>query len=243
MLYVYDDTFEGAMTSIFDIFELRDKDATILSVSQYENLSFYTPRFVAGNQEKSGRVLDGLFRLGEGVPTRMYECWLSHLGGVEDLMLTATRLGFKFDSNPFVLRHFDAICKLDGIARKVGWEAQRMLQFVRFVRLDEKAYIADIEPQFDVLPLIGNHFHQRFPDVRFIIRNVRHCRAIVSEPSGWHITDLPDVNSPLPTDGEYEELWKMYFKTIAIEQRVNLKLQQQFVPKKYRRFMTEFETV
>jgi probable DNA metabolism protein len=116
-----------------------------------------------------------------------------------------------------------------------------MLQFVRFVKLSEDMYAADIEPEFDVLKLIGDHFHDRFPLSRFIIRDLRHLRAIVSAPSGWQITSLPAENPPLPRDGEFENLWRMYFKTIANETRKNLSLQQHFVPLKYRRHLTEFD--
>jgi probable DNA metabolism protein len=38
-----------------------------------------------------------------------------------------------------------------------------------------------------------------------------------------------------------QALWKHFFKTAAIKERVNPKLQRQNVPLKYRKHLTEFE--
>jgi len=240
VLYIYDNTFDGLLTAIFDIYASGDSDAIITSSDQNENISLYGSKNIVTDPAKSARVQKGLRRLGPDVSVRMYKAWLSRSDGVEDLMLAVMRIGFAAGKDPFALRHHDVVCRLDGICRKVGWEAERMLQFVRFIKLSEDMYAADIEPEYDVLELIGDHFHERFPRSRFIIRDLRHRRAIVSTSSGWHITFLPEGNPPLPKDGEYENLWKTYFKTIANESRINLRLQQHHVPLKYRKHLTEF---
>lgn len=240
MLYVYDDTFDGLMTAIFDIYKSRDAEALISSARKIENTSLYPTVSVATDRTKADRVAKGLKKLGANVLIRIYEAWLSKSEGIEDLILTVVRIAFKTGKDPFQQRCHDSVCRLDSFGRKVGWESHRMLQFVRFVKLSEDMYAADIEPEFDILELIGDHFHDRFPMSCFIIRDLRHLNAIVSSPSGWHIAVLPSANPPLPKGGEYEELWRTYFKIIANESRKNLKLQQNFVPLKFRKHLTEF---
>lgn len=240
MLYVYDNTFDGLLTAIFDIYASGDREAVIAPSEKFDGFSLYDTRNVTTDPAKSARVQKGLYRLGKEVPARIYKAWLSRADGVEDLILAAVRAGFAEGCDPFALRHDNAVRRLDDICRKVGSEAERMLQFVRFVRLSEDMYAADIEPEYDVLELIGDHFHLRFPQNRFIIRDLRHRRAIVSTSSGWHITSLPESNPPLPKGGEYETLWRTYFKAIANESRINLNLQRQHVPLKYRKHLTEF---
>jgi probable DNA metabolism protein len=44
----------------------------------------------------------------------------------------------------------------------------------------------------------------------------------------------------LKVTDRYEELWKVFFKTINIEQRKNLKGQQTHLPQWYRKNMNEF---
>ena len=38
---------------------------------------------------------------------------------------------------------------------------------------------------------------------------------------------------------EYQQLWKTFFQTIAIEERKNPRLQMQFMPKKYWKDLVE----
>jgi len=240
MVYYYDNTFDGLMTAIFEIYSARDEEAMIEPATDSAPLTLYETRSVATDTGKSNRVQKGLRRLGPDVLERLYIAWLSREEGVENLILAAVRVGFASGKDPFEQRTHESVYKLDSIRAKVSRERERMLQFVRFKKLADNLYAADIEPQYDVLELIGDHFHGRFPQSRFMIRNLRHHTAIIAAPSGWYITTLPEDNPPLPKDGEYEDLWRVYFKAIANESRKNLKLQQQFVPLKYRKHLTEF---
>ena len=45
----------------------------------------------------------------------------------------------------------------------------RMLQFVRFQRTKDQMYFCGIEPKYDVIPLIINHYQKRFADQRWLI--------------------------------------------------------------------------
>jgi len=170
----------------------------------------------------------------------MYRAWITEKAGVEDAMLQACRLGFAMKCNPFCMRQEPAVALLDGLNLKVGREVERMLQFVRFVRVGENLYGADVRTDYPVLPLIGNHFHQRFSQQCFFIRDQERLQAVVSTPEGWHLAMLPEAGPPLPRDGEIERLWRVFFDAVAIPGRLNGRLQRQFVPLKYRRHLTEF---
>ncbi len=238
MLYIYDGSFDGAMSAIFAAY--NDRSAQIVPRDEVQTVSLYEERFIDSDAGRSERLQRGLARLARGVPERFYRAWLSHSEGVEDLMLAVARIGFESGSDPFAQRGFDAVCELDALAGKVSAEQHRMLQFVRFVRVGPDAFAADIEPQYEVLPLIGRHFHSRFPDSHLIIRDLPRRMALVSEPAGWQIVRLGENNPPLPDDGPFEKMWREYYDAIAIEGRLNPKLQRQNVPLKYRRNMTEF---
>ncbi len=240
MRYIYDDTYEGLLSAIYEVFAFCDKNAEIVAQSDLPGPSLYETRNTPTDPAHAANVSAWIERLGSEVAGGLYTAWLGREPGVDDLILAAMRIAKKHKCDPFSLRQYQQVCDLDGMRRRVGNEAHRMLQFVRFVKLDERVYAADIRPAYDVLQLIGDHFHSRFRDVAFMIRDLEHHKAILSNPREWYITDLPEYNPPIKGDGEYERMWKDYFKTIAIEQRVNLRLQQQFVPKKYRSTMTEF---
>lgn len=42
------------------------------------------------------------------------------------------------------------------------------------------------------------------------------------------------------TKEEYSDLWKVFFDSIAVKERENIKLQNNNLPVKYRKYMTEF---
>jgi len=241
MLYIYDGTFDGLMSAIFEIFDTKDRDAAIVPASRGIELSLFGSKAVETSDTASARVQKGLEKLSPELPAALYKAMLSGEDGVEDLILAAVRLGFAEKTDPLALRSHDFICRLSSVIRKVGWEGERMREFVRFRHIAENCWAADIEPQYDVLPLIGDHFHDRFGDSLLIIRNLKHLTAIISQPSGWYITTLPENNPPLPDEGEYERLWRGYFVSIANKQRENLKLQQKFIPLRYRKYLTEFQ--
>ena len=240
MIYIYDGSFDGVMSAIFAAF--KDPAAEIVRDRQMLGISLFDTKLVETAEDHSRRVQQGLDKLGGNTTPRFYKAWLSEAPGVEDLMLAAARVGFRLGGDPFALRQNGAVRKLSAWADKVGHEQERMLQFVRFTKLGELAYGADIEPQYDVLPLIGGHFHFRYPDSRLLIRDLARQKAIVSEPKGWQIIRLTqeEASRPLPEDGGFEDLWQDYFQTIAIEGRFNPKLQQKFVPLRYRDHMVEF---
>ena len=240
MIYIYDGSFDGVMSALFAAF--KDPAAEIVRDRQMIGISLFDTKIVETSAARSRRLQAGLDKLGGNTTPRFYKAWLSEAPGVEDLMLATARVGFSLGRDPFALRQNGAVRKLFAWAEKVSHEQERMLQFVRFVKLGKLAYGADIEPQYDVLPLIGGHFHYRFPDSRLLIRDLVRRKAIASEPKGWQILPLTqeEAERPLPADGSFESLWRDYFQAVAIEARRNPKLQQKNVPLRYRDHLTEF---
>ena len=228
------------MSAIFAAFSTKE-EVTLVRGGNDENLSLFDTLRIDTDSEKSLRVQRGLEKLTPGTSLRMYRAWITEKEGVDDAMLLACRLGFSLKCDPFCLRQEPAVALLSNQALKVGREVERMLQFVRFVRVGENLYGADIRSDYPVLPLIGNHFHKRFACQNFFIRDRQRLQAIVSTPEHWQIVTLPEAGPPLPRDGEIEQLWRIFFNTVAIPGRLNSRLQQQFVPLKYRRYLTEFQ--
>ena len=66
--------------------------------------------------------------------------------------------------------------------------------------------------------------HDKSRELCFVY-NGKECRIIKSK----------DIKIPSVTNEEqaYQELWKLFFKTISIRERTNPRCQMQFMPKKY----------
>jgi probable DNA metabolism protein len=237
-ILLYDRTWEGFLTAVFDGY---GKDVSIRR--EADEVSLFPCQTVGSDAEKARRVEKGLVKLAPDLPETVYMAWLSEIPGVEDDLQALIALGFTRRRDPRGDMTHPVVRAVNKACKQTGWERQRMLQFVRFVQTQEGIYVADIEPNCNVLALIGNHFHHRFGDQRLLIRDLKRRLILVSRKGGWSIKILSadETMPPLPEDGLFEELWRGYFKAIANPARLNLKLQQKFVPLRYREHLTEFQ--
>ncbi len=123
---------------------------------------------------------------------------------------------------------------------------------LRFSKLKDETYYAPIEPVHNVIPLMIPHFKARFSDQNWVIHDVVRKSGVIysKESKTAELITISEENKDLLNgrnldkyydDDElfFQSLWKDFHKAIAIEERKNLKLQQQFMPKRYWRFLTE----
>jgi probable DNA metabolism protein len=131
------------------------------------------------------------------------------------------------------------------IRDRVSLEIARFLGFVRFRRVAGDCFYAPVNPDADIVGLIGPHFAERFPDAALIIHDVIRGVAFWSSHETSGIADLAglplEVRDRLSTDCEpgAEELWRKYFTAIANPERRNPRLQRKLMPVRYREFMVE----
>ena len=144
---------------------------------------------------------------------------------------------------------YPCVQRVFALARSGRKEAHRMLMFVRFQELEGGILYARIEPDADVLSFVMPHFADRFPRENFVIADTRRGIAGVhSAGREWYVLHLQDMEQFLPehtaayrTEKELEigTLIRRFCSAAAIRERRNLRLQQQFMPLKYRSYMTE----
>jgi probable DNA metabolism protein len=245
IILIYTPTWEGFLTAVFEAFD-RGRKGGIFSIRRPNSMNTYSlfpSEQITPDPIRAERVERGMKRLKPDLAETLYMAWLSEVDGMEDDILTLLKIAFERKIDPRPNLTHPAIKAVTRAERKTAWERQRMLQFVRFVQAPDGIYVSDIEPDCDVLALIGEHFHLRFNDQRFLIRDLRRRLILVSETVGWFISKLsPDEKLPdLPRDGAFEELWRGYFHAISNPARQNLKLQQKFIPLRYREHLTEFK--
>jgi probable DNA metabolism protein len=142
-----------------------------------------------------------------------------------------------------MLAHPD-VAPLRRLARQVAREAHRWLGFVRFRQLRDGCYYAAVAPEHRILPLVADHFADRFRDQQWVIHDVRRGEGLLHDAGRrqWRLLPLELTGDPEETREEerFRALWRRYFATLAIEERRNSKLQQSKVPLKVRPWLTEF---
>lgn len=237
--FLYDGTYDGFLSALFCAY--LQKESSILRASRLEGPTFFDTITIPTDHKKAVRVHSGMKKLCTRLPRIAYSAWLTELEGIEDAILHTVRLGFNAQQDPLAMRYDSQVKYVLDCARKVSQETERFLQFVRFSEVSG-IFVADIEPLYDILQMIGNHFHQRFGAQRLIIRDLSRRRAIVSDEHGWTLLELSEEQcQPIQVDGLFEQMWRRYFNAIANTARLNRKLQQQFIPLRFRSHLTEFQ--
>ena len=126
-------------------------------------------------------------------------------------------------------------------AGRVWHEINRMQGLLRFCPDEDGAYIACCEPDHFVLPALGPHFRARFGQTPWaIIDNRRRVFLRCEqgrEPQFCFLGDGESSNR-MP-GGEWEDLWRLYHKTINNESRNNPELQRSLMPRRYWKYLTE----
>jgi len=128
------------------------------------------------------------------------------------------------------------------IYTRVAREEHNFLGFLRFSDIGGILY-AKYSPDNNITVLITEHFADRYKYEKFIIHDEKRNIASVYANERWQIVDASSINTVSLTDDEimFHKLWKEYFTTLAIEGRKNINLQNQKVPRRYRKNIVEFK--
>ncbi|PHR95640.1 MAG: DNA metabolism protein [Leeuwenhoekiella sp.] len=239
---VYDETFEGLLTAIFQVYEERLQQVTIIPETDLQPDFFSEDVTVYTDTGKADRVWRGLkpFSL---LRQMIYKAYLREASGAENTILEAVRYVLK-TKNEKDYGH-PAILHLANWTKEVGREKHRMEAFVRFKRAQDDTYIAVIEPDFNVLPLIAKHFKSRYADQVFMIYDLKRNYGIYYNLQKVDFINLDserlkNLDAIIHEEEKcYDVMWQDYFKSTGIKSRVNKKLHLRHVPKRYWKYLNE----
>ena len=246
---VYDGSFEGLFTAIFEVYEYRYKEVEIVAKNRFfqENI-FAEIHEVITQTEKSDRVLNKLEEnIGKSGINELIKVFLYEGEDLEHLILSAVRQSL---SNPGIniLQNYadDDILRISKISKSINRERHRMNAFVRFEKMKDEVYFAKIDPDFNVLPLIRNHFKNRYQDQKWMIYDLRRHYGILYDLETCDFfypeekLDMSRYQEKFHDDeSNYQKLWQRYFTKTNIVERKNLKLHIQHVPKRYWKYLIE----
>ena len=247
---LYDGSFHGFLTAVFEVFDQRLDNVVVQKESQPQTNLFALPQFIITDEIKSNRVWKGLKqKLDSNTAIQLYYTFLSELPEVEGILLKFIIRTFK-STQSFCKDYSDpVVLRIAQIAKMVGREKHRMEAFVRFKLTMDNIYFANIEPDFDVLPIIAKHFKNRYADQKWMIYDLKRNYGIYYDLNKVDSIQLDFSNS---FDGtvndtvyfteeelDFQKLWKDYFEATNIASRKNMKLHIRHVPKRYWKYLSE----
>ena len=130
-------------------------------------------------------------------------------------------------------------------AYKVQHEIHRLTGLLRFNPDSKGTYIARFAPDHFILPALAKHFTHRFGETSWAIIDEKRNLCLYSPKRGEArlipaAMDFGEEGPALPKDS-WEDLWRLYHRSINNESRRNPRLQGQFMPERYRKYLPELQ--
>ena len=239
--YGYDGSFEGLLCCVFESYHRKEVPVDILGPGAQQTL-FFPIKHIETDLERAGRVLASIpQKMGDRALDFVQHSFLTCLAQKELNILLFMRLGYV--SGPSVMNMLanDVVDTLFKAVTHLKRESHLLKGFIRF-SVFNNALVAEIEPKNYVLPLLTQHFCERYPEEHFLIHDKTHGMALIYQPHRHAIVPIDDLEVPEADEAEltFRELWRIFYDTIAVEGRFNPKCRMSHMPKRYWKYMTEF---
>lgn len=135
---------------------------------------------------------------------------------------------------------------------QVWHEVHHFMGFLRFAELKSGILYSEIQPKSHVLPFLGEHFADRFPEENFLIRDKgRNLYLVHQAREDYYLfkgqEEEQEAETAVPRlqysreEERIQGLFRCFVESIAIKERENPKLQQQMLPLRFRGDMVEYQ--
>jgi probable DNA metabolism protein len=252
-IFIFDNTFEGLLTSVFEAYSRRTFPDALLPEGEPLPLFHEEVFTVITEEEKAKRVWRGLQKkLSSGALSCLAQCWLAE--EAETPMLLFRYIRKAIDAPRSIETNFadPDVLEFSRMWKRVDWERLRMLQFIRFQKAADGTFFAAVEPEKNALSLAIDHFKDRFADQPWLIYDIKRAygfyydlkevRQVTFEEGsreGHLVTGILDESLMDKDEKLFQQLWKTYFKAICIKERLNPRKHKQDMPVRYWKHMTE----
>ncbi len=240
--YIYDGSFDGLLTAIYEAYYRREIPENILLEADYQE-NFFSERVVINTDlEKSERVYKSIKnKISNSALKNIFYVFLSELRDAGTYIYKYLKLGWKTGPQIDLMLTNNDVQTIQKIREKVSRERHFLLGLLRFRKLQGNVYYAPLEPEYNVVGLIAPHFAQRMADQNWIIHDVKRSIGAVYNKEEWIMREIALDKKLILSDDEleYQKLWNQYFESIAIKDRINPRLQRSNMPMKYWKYLIE----
>ncbi|OXL23754.1 TIGR03915 family putative DNA repair protein [Psychrobacter sp. DAB_AL32B] len=258
-IVLYEPSFEGWLSAVFYVYahKLQDNEALQLTAQDcYVPSLISQSTSVVTDENKAERVLIKLNELlGRSGMRNILWGFLSEKDSIGTTLFHVVKYAIDYP-NRLIMDDLGNLNVLELVqtVKSVGREKHRMEAFVRFEHTIDDIYFARVEPDFNVLPLIGEHFRQRYQDQHWAIYDISRgfgiyynkSQSTPSHPAALQtITNLDDavLRNPASIHSEdeqrYQRFWQGYFTNVNIKERKNPRLHKQYLPQRYWKYLSE----
>ncbi|HSQ42609.1 MAG TPA: TIGR03915 family putative DNA repair protein [Fibrobacteraceae bacterium] len=248
IVYLYDGSFEGFLSGVFEAFRLKIPVAAFEAQSRHAPELFTEIQMVSTNPSHAERVWDAMGKRDSPLAAMVRGTFLSELPGMETILWRFLQKFFADPSGSHARNVLDPdVYQVYETARKVRAEAHRFLGFVRFEVCPNGDLLALVDPEYNIVELIAPHFMKRLPRQSWCILDTGRRTGIQyhhgKSESISIATPLPRnanaLSKALDPEDEYRRLWRHYYESINITERANPGLMVRCLPRKYWKYLPE----
>ena len=249
--FVYDGTFEGLLCAIYESYTRKCIPDRVVASANYAPGLWDSILTIETDRDQADRVWKSL--QGKLLPQNKqlpYHAFLYGTEHIDQAIFNFIRLAFD-TPHPIDYDYANTeVLKVKQAQKVVAKEAMRTIQFVRFQKTADDIYFAALSPAFDVIPLVIQHFMNRFKDQQWVIYDLKREYGVyydlkevkeitMDNPQFSRLTG--EIDADIMEEGEagYQHLWQNYVQAVTIRERLNLKLQLQHMPRRYWKYLTE----
>ncbi len=210
MHFLFDGSFDGLMTLVFDTYRRKDD---VEAVSEYRGAdSLLMTCFIPNDEAKALRIKGFMARsLGEEFTFMVKAAFLSRRESRFRSIVRTLHLSCGMGKAALDLMD-DSVLDFIASQKEVRFEAHRFEGLIRLRQMRDGSMLGVFAPRNNVLPLVLPHFTERFPDERLLLYDeIRHLAGL----SGEGKTELMEVAGITPQEtgdeAELQDLWRVFF--------------------------------
>jgi len=240
VIYVYDGSFAGFLCCVHESFYAKELPADIVSAAKYEPC-LYEQKLIKTDETKAMDVQKSIAKKVSGRALELVQhVFLCHHAHKELKLLRFLVMAFRIGSNVPLMLGEAEVAEVLAMERHMLGEKHLLLGFIRFADYGD-ILCAVISPKNFVLPLLADHFCRRFPNENFMIYDKVHKAALVYQDKKLEITVVEEIEFAEESEEElrYQNLWKNFYNTIGIKERLNPRCRMSHMPKRYWENMVE----
>lgn len=241
-IYLYDGSFAGLLCCVFTAISEKEFPADILP-EYTEQLPLLPTRTIETVREQAERVYRSIpIKMSRAAKELIEQAFFCALPQKELLLLDFFRQGYRYGGRVMNRLTDDTVSKLVKAVKHFSNEVHRFKMFVRFA--DYSGMLgAKIAPKNDVLPFLVDHFTNRFPNETLFIYDETYHKALLYRPFEAKIVPMEEFafGEETKEEQDYQDLWQIFYDTIAIEGRINEKARMNHMPKWYWKNITEMK--
>lgn len=241
-IYLYDGSWIELLSLIKYLLKENKKPINIKEESQYIPNLIDTAIHLDLKTDKK-IYQEWISKVSRDVIKIAYYVYLSSDEEKELIIYYFLKNGVKYGEKVKYRRNLKCVNKALAVTHYVFGEAHRMKGFLRFKEMKNGFLYAQMEPVNNIIGLLTYHFKKRLSQENWLICDEKRKIYAFYDTRRVYFLGADEI---IKLNLEYsekeldiEDLWKTFFKTIAIKERKNARAQRNFMPLKYRKYMLE----